>query len=178
MKFLDKRYIRLHYADHSTGWKLHTRKLHRQLVENPPERVEIHLCDYYPGLPEGSATTELVSFPVFHLIGREAILQDEAQQAVDKLHIDERGMEDYILADEGERHLFRSAEDDFFREERQRELLHFLDSLTALQRERFLLHFVFGYSYVEIARMQKCLERNVKKSAYVALEKIKKFLAK
>lgn len=172
MKFLDKRYIRLHYADHATGWKLHTRKLHRQLVENPPERVEIRLCDYYPGLPEGSATTELVSFPVFHLIGREAILQDEAQEAAKKNHIDDREMEDYILSTEAERHLHRSAEDEFFKQEQRRELQRLLDTCTAVQRERFCLYYIYGYTFQEIAQMQGCRIFSVQKSVAAAMKKI------
>lgn len=173
MKFLDKRYIRLHYADHATGWKLHTRKLHRQLVENPPERVEIRLCDYYPGLPEGSAATELVSFPVFHLIGREAILQDEAQEAANKNHIDDREMEDYILSNEAEHHLHRSAEDEFFRQERRRELHRLLDTCTAVQRERFCLYYLYGYTFREIAAIQNCSDMAVRQSIKAVSKKVK-----
>lgn len=174
MKFLDKRYIRLFFSDRATGWKLHTRKLHRQLVENPPERVEIRLRDYYPGLPEGSAATEFVSFPVFHLIGREAILQDEAQQAADNRHIDDREMEDYILSIEAGHRLHRSAEDEFFREERRREMDKLLDSCTPVQRQRFYLYYVCGYTLQEIAAMQKCRLYSVQKSIAAVQKKFMK----
>lgn len=175
MKFLDKRYIRLYFPNYATGWKLHTRKLHRQLVENPPQSVEIRLCDYYPGLPEGSAATELVSFPVFHLIGREAILQDEAQEAAKKNHIDDREMEDYILSTEAERHLHRSAEDEFFKQEQRRELQRLLDTCTAVQRERFYLYYIYGYTFREIAAMQKCNIPSVAESIKAARKKLKMF---
>ena len=46
-----------------------------------------------------------------------------------------------------------------------------------LQRWRFILHFFYGYSYSEIAKMQDCNKSAVMRSVQSALKKVRKNIA-
>ena len=52
-----------------------------------------------------------------------------------------------------------------------------LNEFTPKQRRRFLLHFAYGYTYMEIAKMEGSNKSTVMRSAKVALKKIQKKLA-
>ena len=52
-----------------------------------------------------------------------------------------------------------------------------LEKLPPLQRWRFILHFFYGYSYSEIAKMQDCNKSAVMRSVHSALKKIRKKVA-
>lgn len=51
-----------------------------------------------------------------------------------------------------------------------------LQTCTPIQRERFYLNRICGYSYQEIAKMQGCQARRVHKSVDAVIKKIKKIL--
>ena len=57
------------------------------------------------------------------------------------------------------------------------ETLEALNEFTPKQRRRFLLHFAYGYTYMEIAKMEGSNKSTVMRSAKVALKKIQKKLA-
>ena len=52
-----------------------------------------------------------------------------------------------------------------------------LEQLPPLQRWRFILHFFYGYSYSEIAKMQDCNKSAVMRSVHSALKKIRNNVA-
>ena len=58
-----------------------------------------------------------------------------------------------------------------------REIQEALLSFTPKQRRRFLLHFAYGYTYLEIARMEGSNKSTVMRSAKTALKKIQDKLA-
>lgn len=58
-----------------------------------------------------------------------------------------------------------------------REIQEALLSFTPKQRRRFLLHFAYGYTYLEIARMEGSNKSTVMRSAKTALKKIQEKLA-
>ena len=68
-------------------------------------------------------------------------------------------------------------EETFERLETLREINYAVDQLPPLQRQRFVLHFIYGYSYSEIAEMQGCYKAAVMRSAQSALKKIRKDFA-
>jgi DNA-directed RNA polymerase specialized sigma subunit, sigma24 homolog len=57
------------------------------------------------------------------------------------------------------------------------EIQEALNEFTPKQRRRFLLHFAYGYTYMEIAKMEGSNKSTVMRSAKVALKKIQKKLA-
>ena len=64
--------------------------------------------------------------------------------------------------------------------ERMRTLKEIRDALKEFsprQRRRFLLHFAYGYTYLEIAKMEGRNKSTVMRSARAALKKIQKKLA-
>lgn len=66
-----------------------------------------------------------------------------------------------------------SASGDF---DTMQEIREILQTCTPIQRERFYLNRICGYSYQEIARMQGCQARRVHKSVDAVIKKIKKVL--
>lgn len=58
-----------------------------------------------------------------------------------------------------------------------REIQKNLEEFTPKQRQRFLLHFVYGYTYLEIAKMEGSNKSTVMRSTKAALKKIQKKLA-
>lgn len=58
-----------------------------------------------------------------------------------------------------------------------REIEAALEEFTPKQRRRFLLHFAYGYTYLEIAKMEGSNKSTVMRSAKTALKKIQKKLA-
>ena len=52
-----------------------------------------------------------------------------------------------------------------------------LKTCTPKQKRRFELHYVHGYSYAEIAKMERCKITAVSEAIYAANEKIKKYFS-
>ena len=50
-----------------------------------------------------------------------------------------------------------------------------LKSCTAVQRKRLILHHIQGYSFTEIARMEKCDEAAIRRSVSSAFKKLQKY---
>lgn len=58
-----------------------------------------------------------------------------------------------------------------------KEIRDALEEFSPRQRRRFLLHFAYGYTYLEIAKMEGRNKSTVMRSARAALKKIQKKLA-
>ena len=81
-----------------------------------------------------------------------------------KDHWDERGYNEYIVATEGRLPYCESPEQYVCRMETREEILAVLALCTEKQRERFLLHALYDFSYAEIAEMCGCTKSAVGKS--------------
>ena len=81
--------------------------------------------------------------------------QEERQRYERRKHIDGRSFDNCLLF----------------------EIQAVLQDIPPQQRERFILHFAYGYSYSEIAKMQGCHKAAVMRSAKSALKKIRENLA-
>ena len=57
-------------------------------------------------------------------------------------------------------------------------LMAAVDKLPSKQRRRVILYFFHGFTYNEIARIEKCSAQAVQQSVYNSLKKLKKYLSK
>ena len=103
----------------------------------------------------------------------ESRKQEERQRYERRKHIDGRAFHNCLLFELATEPL----EETFERLETLREINYAVDQLPPLQRQRFVLHFIYGYSYSEIAEMQGCYKAAVMRSAQSALKKIRKDFA-
>lgn len=60
--------------------------------------------------------------------------------------------------------------------QKKQELYNLLDKLENYERDVVTCHYLFGYSYAEIAEMQKTTEGAVKVSAHRAIKKLRKLV--
>ena len=90
-------------------------------------------------------------------------------------HWDEREFDEYIVATEGLLPCQPTPEDIVCQRETLSMLLSILDSCTAIQRERFLLYALYGYSYAEIGMLCGCSKVSVFESIEAVRKKFLKF---
>ena len=93
----------------------------------------------------------------------------ERQRNERRLHYDKRRVEDYIIANEQSRFL-KSAEDIYIDREAIKKAS---DSCTPIQRRRFCLNKIYGYTYAEIAELEGCSVNEVFKSISAVTKKLK-----
>ena len=109
---------------------------------------------------------------IYHVY-EESRKQEERQRYEYRKHIDRRDFHNCLLFELATEPL----EDTYERIETLQEISYELAQLSPLQRQRFILHFVCGYSYSEIAKMQGCHKAAVMRSAQSALAKIREKFA-
>ena len=80
----------------------------------------------------------------------ESRKQEERQRYERRKHIEGKSFDNCLLFDLATEPL----EETFERMETLKEIGGILEQLPPLQRRRFILHFFYGYSYSEIAKMQ------------------------
>ena len=85
-------------------------------------------------------------------------------------HWDNREFDEYIAATEGHLPYQPTPEDIVCQRETLALLLYVLDNCTAIQRERFLLYALYGYSYAEIGMLCGCS----KVSVFESIEAVRK----
>ena len=93
----------------------------------------------------------------------------ERQRNERRFHYDKRGIEDYIIANEQSRFL-KSAEDIYIDREAIKKAS---DSCTPIQRRRFCLNKIYGYTYAEIAKLVGCSVNVIFKSVSAVTKKLK-----
>ena len=71
----------------------------------------------------------------------------------------------------------KNVDEQLIDKERDTLFYRLIDELPETQRRRFLLHFAYGYTYMEIAEMEGSNKSTVMRSARAALKKIQKKLA-
>ena len=92
-----------------------------------------------------------VSLEIYRVY-EESRKQEERQRYERRKHIEGKPFDDCLLYDLATEPLEETAE----RLETLLEIGQVLEKLPPLQRWRFILHFFYGYSYSEIAKMQDC----------------------
>jgi len=75
-------------------------------------------------------------------------------------------------------HTDRTLEDDYFIREDMGKLFDTINACTPIQRERFLLHFLYGLTYTQIGEMSGCSYVTVHRSVQKVLKKIEKVFEK
>ena len=90
-------------------------------------------------------------------------------------HWDERGYDEYIIAVEGCLPYCETPEQYVCRMETREEILAVLALCTEKQRERFLLHALYDFSYEEVAKICGCSKGAVEKSIKAVKEIFQKF---
>lgn len=94
----------------------------------------------------------------------------ERQRKADSRHRDARSWDTCLIFEVSTETLEQTYE----RIRTLREIQEALNEFTPKQRQRFLLHFAYGYTYLEIAKMEGSNKSTVMRSAKVALKKIQK----
>ena len=90
-------------------------------------------------------------------------------------HWDNREFDEYIAATEGFLPWQPTPEDIVCQRETLALLLYVLHNCTAIQRERFLLYALYGYSYAEIGMLCGCSKVSVFESIEAVRKKFLKF---
>jgi len=85
-------------------------------------------------------------------------------------HWDGRGFDEYIVSIEGRLSYRETPEETVCRRETMDEIMSVLELCTDIQRERFLLYALYGFSYAEIAKMCGCS----KVAVYSSIEAVRK----
>lgn len=96
----------------------------------------------------------------------------ERQRKADSRHRDCRSWDTCLLFEVSTEPLEQTYE----RMRTLKEIRDVLEEFSPKQRRRFLLHFAYGYTYMEIAEMEGSNKSTVMRSARAALKKIRKKL--
>ena len=112
-----------------------------------------------------------VSYEVFQVFA-EYDREMERQRKADSRHRDCRSWDTCLLCEVSTEPLEQTYE----RMRTLKEIRDVLEEFSPKQRRRFLLHFAYGYTYMEIAEMEGSNKSTVMRSARAALKKIRKKL--
>ena len=108
-----------------------------------------------------------VSYEVFQVFA-EYDREMERQRKADSRHRDCRSWDTCLLFEVSTEPLEQTYE----RMRTLKEIRDVLEEFSPKQRRRFLLHFAYGYTYMEIAEMEGSNKSTVMRSARAALKKI------
>ena len=112
-----------------------------------------------------------VAYEVFQVFA-EYDREMERQRKADSRHRDCRSWDTCLLFEVSTEPLEQTYE----RMRTLKEIRDVLEEFSPKQRRRFLLHFAYGYTYMEIAEMEGSNKSTVMRSARAALKKIRKKL--
>lgn len=150
-----------------------TKKRHRELLKNQPEKV-IFLIDYiYPDSPE-AGTYVTLDFASFNIISREKVLEENKFKKSDQRHIENISIEN--IDPLSNRALYTTTEDVFFKQEQLHALRRGKETLTPIQLARLELNAEDCVSRRKIAEQEGVSHITVNESINAAIEKIKKYL--
>ena len=119
----------------------------------------------------GTTLVVEVSYEVFQVFA-EYDREMERQRKADSRHRDCRSWDTCLLFEVSTEPLEQTYE----RMRTLKEIRDVLEEFSPKQRRRFLLHFAYGYTYMEIAEMEGSNKSTVMRSARAALKKIRKKL--
>jgi len=90
-------------------------------------------------------------------------------------HWDGRGFDEYIVSMEGRLPYQETPEETVCRREALDEIMSVLELCTDIQRERFLLHALYDFSYAEVGKLCGCSKYAVRDSIEAVRKIFKKF---
>ncbi len=90
-------------------------------------------------------------------------------------HWDKREFDEYIIAAEGHLPYTASPEEQVCQWETWDEIMALLDLCTKAQRERFLLHALYDFSYAEVGKLCGCSKYTVRDSIEAVRKIFKNF---
>ena len=93
-------------------------------------------------------------------------------------HWDGRELDEYIIAAEGRLPYCETPEDVICQRETLDEIMAVLALCTEKQRERFLLHALYDFSYEEVGKISGCSDVAVFKSINAVRKKFQKYFGK
>jgi len=120
---------------------------------------------------DGKIVSVEVSEEVYAVL-QEENKQHERQRNEKRRLFDTRELSDYIIH---QKRVAENLEDYCVNREQLKEIQRIVSTCTKTQQRRFYLNRICGYSYTEIAQMEKCHMTSVKESIVVVLKKLKKF---
>lgn len=126
-------------------------------------KIKVHKDELVSGL------RMKVSDEIFQLFCEEK-RRKEREKWEKRNHIDKRDLDSYIVTIQA---ITETLEETFFRQECIRIIVKIVSDCTPIQQKRFYLHFLGGYTYKEIAEIEKCSISGVQKSVEKVLKKIK-----
>lgn len=130
------------------------------------ENYYITITDYY-----NQQSKVKVSYEVYQIY-EAARKETERARYERRVHLDCRELDDTLIANQA---VTEKLEESYLQRENLREVYEVLKSCTPVQRERFYLNRICGYSCREIACMQGCHNRAVEKSVNTVLKKIENY---
>ena len=160
--------IRLIYNGETSLWRPHSRQQHQALMQNPPDGVETHICDFYSDSPDG-IKTKIVTFELFDMMARQFPLEEAARRKQDK-----RNLSSKLLADDVPNEM--DIEKLFLVGEERQKLFSVVMQLTPTQRARVTAYYVKRLTFRQIADSEGVSEKSIRESINAAIKKIKKFL--
>ena len=119
---------------------------------------------------DGRLVTVEVSIEVAECL-EEGRRKEENLHHEQRRHWDDREVDEYIIATEGRLPYCATPEELLCQQETLDEILSVLALCTSTQRERFLLHALYDFSYAEIAEMCGCSKYAVR-DTIMAVRKI------
>ena len=122
----------------------------------------------------GKMVSVEVSEEVYAVL-QEENKQQERQRNEKRRHFDTRELSDYIIH---QKRVAENLEDYCVNREQLKEIQRIVSTCTKTQQRRFYLNRICGYSYTEIAEMEKRKLYAVQKSVSAVLKKIEKILKK
>ena len=125
----------------------------------------------------GRLVTVEVSVEVAECL-EESRRKEENLRHEQRRHWDDRELDEYIIATEGRLPYCATPEELLCQRETLDEILTVLALCTPTQRERFLLHALYDFSYAEIAEMCGCTKIAVHYSIEAVRKKFLKFFKK
>lgn len=124
----------------------------------------------------GQDVTVKVSIEVYECLD-EAKHKSENLAHERRRHWDRREFDEYIVEIEGRLPYRESPEETVCRRETRDEIFSVLALCTPTQRERFLLHALYDFSYAEIGRLCGCSKEAVRLSIEAVRKKFQKSFA-
>jgi RNA polymerase sigma factor (sigma-70 family) len=112
-----------------------------------------------------------ISLEIFKLYHKEFNKPLDNQRTEHRRHIENGDIEYFIMSGK----LTVGAAEDEDRTVTRYAIEAALKTCTPIQKRRFELYFIKGYTFEEIARLESCTKRKVKESVDRALEKVKKY---
>ena len=104
---------------------------------------------------------------------QESERKEQNQKKRDKEHLDGRELTDHLMEAHGFRR-FPDVAEQYITQETVKRVFDILQTCTPAQKRRFLLHYVYGLSFVELAALEGCTETPIRKSVRQVKEKILK----